>query len=378
MTLLSRIQRDLLDFTDQDPEDFSDLVEFWYLANSEALSAALTAHQGINLILNVRSFSNFELLAKRLFLLADTLLLRDTRDWASDKSEYRAIPMPTGSPTGQYRPGFLADSLKQLQKLPPSPLTLLYRPNLYWSSSTKILNNGLEVAYAAWDYHSLPTEALAWISGPGREYIATGQVIFAPFIPSLEMELEFLAKHQVSLPAQFGAQSLFHQQHEWLRDDRLQALLSLQFPFLDGLDISTISKIKEDNYDAFSVFSRTILESVNGVKSAAGTEGFIREVRNIQRNQVDAALSDVQKTLHRVKQSSALRKKGILTGLLGLNAAALIGIPEATLVTGLAAGAAALIADRAAQLKESGDLGDKKGYFLWLLQNAASDQSGAA
>jgi hypothetical protein len=153
VTLIARIQRDLLDFTDQDPDDYSGLVEFWYLANSEALSAALTDHKGINLILNVRSFANFELLAKRLFLLADTLILRDTRDWASDKSEARAIPMPTGSPTGQYRPGFLADSLKQLKELRPSPLTLLYRPKLYWSSSTKTLNNGLDVAYAAWDYH---------------------------------------------------------------------------------------------------------------------------------------------------------------------------------------------------------------------------------
>jgi len=229
-----------------------------------------------------------------------------------------------------------------------------------------------------WDYHSLPAEALEWIAGSGREYLTTGQVVYAPFIPSLEMELEFLTKHQISLPDQFGAQSLFHQQHEWLGDDKLQALLSLQFPFLDGLDILTISRVKEDNYDAFTAFSRTILESVNGVKSAAGTEGFIREVRNIQRNQVDAALADVQKTLRRVKQSSALRKKGILSGLLGLNAAALIGIPEATLVTGLAAGAAAMIADRVAQLKESGDLSDKKGYFLWLLQKSTLGRGGAA
>ena len=378
MTLLSKIQRDLLDFTDQDPEDYSGLVEFWYLANSEALSAALTAHEGINLILNVRSFANFESLAKRLFLLADTLILRDTRDWASDKSEFRAIPMPTGSPTGQYNPGFIADSLEQLRRLRPSPLTLLYRPNLMWTSSEKTLNNGLHVAYAGWDYHSLPTEALEWIATSGREYLSTGQVVYAPFIPSLEMELEFLTKHQVNLPYQFGAQSLFHHQHEWLADDKLQALLSLKFPFLDGLDISTISRVKEDNYDAFTAFSRTILDSVNGVKSAVGTEGFIREIRNIQRNQVDAALSDVQKTMRRVKQSSALRKKGILTGLLGLSAATLIGIPDPTIVTGLAAGAVSMIADRVAQLKESGDLSDNRGYFLWLLQKSSQGRGRAA
>lgn len=155
-----------------------------------------------------------------------------------------------------------------------------------------------------------------------------------------------------------------------MTSDRLQALLSLNVPFLDGIDISTISKVKEDNYDAFSSFSRSLLDSLNGIKSALGSEGFAREVRSIQRNQIDAGLSDVDKTFRRIKRSSALRKKGILTGLLGLNVAALIGMPEATVVTGLSASVAAMVAERVAQLKEQGDLSDKKGYFLWRLQNA--------
>ena len=104
--LLSRIQQDLFDFTERDLEDFPGLVEFWYRANSEVLSAALTAHRGLNFILNVRSFSNFETLAKRLFLVADTLILRDTRDWASDAGGYCDMPVPTGP----YVPGFLSDT----------------------------------------------------------------------------------------------------------------------------------------------------------------------------------------------------------------------------------------------------------------------------
>lgn len=58
--LLARIQQDLFDFTERDPEDFPGLVEFWYRANSEVLSAALTAHQGLNFILNVKSFNQID------------------------------------------------------------------------------------------------------------------------------------------------------------------------------------------------------------------------------------------------------------------------------------------------------------------------------
>jgi hypothetical protein len=362
--LLTRIQRDLFDFTDRDPDDFAGLVEFWYRANSEALSAALTAHPGTNLILNVCSFNAFESLAKKLFLVADTLILRDTRDWAIDKAEFRAIPMPAGD---DYRPGFIPEVIDELRHLRPSPLTFLYRPSLYWTSTTKMLNNGLQVAYAGWEYHSIPSEFLEWIGGPGREYMRTGQIIYAPFIPPLSMELEFL-NNGVDLPEQFGAFSLFHQQHEWPTEVQLKALLSLKIPFLDGIDIGTISRVKQDNYDAFRTFSGSLIDSVNSIKSALGTEGFAREVRNIQRNQIDAALSDVDKTFRRIKRSSALRKSGILTGLLGLNAAALISVPPATLVTGLAAGVVAMIAERASHIEEQVKLSDKKGYFLWKLQ----------
>lgn len=368
--LLARIQQDLFDFTEHDPEDFAGLVEFWYRANSEVLSAALTAHQGLNFILNVRSFRNFERLAKRLFLVADTLILRDTRDWASDAGGYCDMPVPTAP----YVPGFLADTLNDLRRLRPSSLTLLRRPDLYWTSTAKTLNNGLHVAYAGSGYHPIPAEFLTWIGGLGRDYLKTGKVVYAPFIPPLAMELEFL-KNQVDLPHQFGAASLFHQQHDWLSDDRLQALLSLDVPFLDGIDITTLSTVKKDNYDAFTSFSRSLLDSVNGIKAALGTEGFSREVRSIQRNQIDAALSDVEKTVRRINQSRALRKQGILTGLLGLNAAAFIGAPESSLVTGLAAGAAAMVAERVAHLKEQGELADKKGYFLWRLKNASRSET---
>jgi hypothetical protein len=367
--LLDRIQRDLFDFTDRDPDDFAGLVEFWYQANSEALSAALTAHAGVNLILNVRSFDTFEALTKRLFLVADTVILRDTRDWASDKAEFRAIPMPVD----EYRPGFLPDTIDQLRHLRPSTLTHVYRPQLYWTSETKTLNNGLQIAYAGWDYHSIPSEFLEWIAGPGRDYMKTGKIIYAPFVPPLSVELEF-ANSGVDLPAQFSASSLFH--HDWPFEGHLEhALLSLQLPFLNGLDIETISKVKQDNYDAFSSFSRSILDSVNGIKSALGTYGFVQEVRSIQRDQIDAALSDVKKTLRRISASSALRKKEILIGLLGLDAVAFAGVPVTTLVTGLAAGVAAMVHERATKLKDQGDFIDNKGYFLWKLQNAQTQRT---
>jgi len=362
--LLARIQRDLFDFAEHDPADFAGLVEFWYQANSEALSAALTAQPGLSLIVNVSSFSSFETLAKRLFLVADTLVLRDTRKWTENETGFRAIPIPIS----EYRPGYLDDVVDQLRPLRPSPLTLLYRPKLYWTSTTKTLNNGYRVAYAGWGYNSIPIEFLQWISRSGRSYMKTGQIVYAPFIPSFEMELEFLNRG-VSVAEHFNATPCFHQNYDWLSEAQVQALLSLKIPFVDGLDIKTISKVKQDYQDEFIAFSRVLLEAINGIKASLGTEGFAKEVRNIQRNHIDAALSDVQKTVRRIGSLSSLREAGIFTGLLGLNCAAYLGAPETAIVTGLAASGAALVMEKVAQLKEQGELRDQEGYFLWRLQN---------
>ncbi|KRD25108.1 hypothetical protein ASE39_23645 [Acidovorax sp. Root267] len=75
--LLSRIQRDLFDFTSQeDSEDFGPLLNFWYRANTPALSAALTAQPGLKLIVDAPSTRALEQMSQKLFLLADTIVLR--------------------------------------------------------------------------------------------------------------------------------------------------------------------------------------------------------------------------------------------------------------------------------------------------------------
>ena len=364
--LLSRIQRDLFDFVDTDPEDFAGLVEFWYQANSNALSAALAAQRGLKVIVNISEFSTFEPLAKRLFLLADTLIIRDTRDWNERDQQYQDIPIPFN-----YKPAFLHEAIDQLRLLKPSPMTLIQKPTMYWTSTQKTLNNGYSAAYAGGAWSLIPCEFKAWIGGSGREYLETGNVVYAPFVPPLAIELGFL-KEKVSLPEYFGATPFFHQRFDWLDTPQLQALLSLQIPFLDGLDIATISVVKSDYRDEFREFSRSMLDSIERVKATIGTETFVSEVKHIQRYLVDAAVDDVSKTMSRIKRSEALRKAGLLASVVGLSGAALLGAPEASLIAGLGTAGAALIAEKMAQLKADGDLREHDGYVLWRMREAAN------
>jgi hypothetical protein len=363
--LIQRIQKDLFDFIGSDPDEMEGLIEFWYSANSAALSAALSQSSGLNLIVNVSSFKSFEELSKKLYLVADTLILRDTRTLGTEEQSFRFLPIPQ-----DYKPSYLDELGETLKSIRPSPLTLSYRPPLYWTSDSKQLKNGYLVAYAGGGYNSIPREFVEWISGRGRSYLETGRMVYAPFIPPLSMELEFL-KNDVFLPAYFNATPCFHQTYDWLTGDALSALLSLQFPFLDGLNIETISRVKEDHRDQFERFSRTLLNAVQGVKNSFGTERFIREVRYIQANQVDAGLNDISKTVSKIAASASLRKQGILIGLLGLNAAVLTGASPAAMATAAAGSIGAFVLDRIARMKEDGELKEQAPYFLWKLQQTA-------
>ncbi|MBS1515223.1 MAG: hypothetical protein JSS63_09335 [Bacteroidetes bacterium] len=363
--LISRIQQDLFDFIDFDPEELDGLIEFWYSANSEALSAALTKDEGLKLILNVNNFQHFEQLSKKLFLVADTLILRDTRKWTPEENNFQAIPIPTG----EYKPKYLEDIEEELKNLQPSPLTLLYRPNLYWTSTTKILNNGYNIAYAAWEYNAIPKEFKSWIAGSGREYMKTGKIVYGPFIPTLEMELEFM-KNKISMPEQFNALPCFYQDYKWLDDKGLDSLLLLKFPYLQNIDIETLSKIKEDNYDEFSKFSDSLLDSIQKIKTSYGSSDFLKEIQYIQKNQIDDNLAKIEQKFNQLSKMQTLRKAGVITGLIGLSGAMLVAdaiVPG--IVTGATGVVATMIANKAAELKDKFDVKENPAYFLWKIKN---------
>lgn len=366
--LLPRIQRDLFDFTSQeDPEDFGPLLNFWYRANTPALSAALTAHPGLKLIIDAPSIRTLEQMSKKLFLLADTIVLRGLSPEPPHNLELLEPEHLT--PISNYKPGYIDEVISQLKQLRPSPLTIS-GPMPYWSSTSKTLKNGLQAAYAMDMSAGTPREIVQWISGSGRPLLESGQLVYAPFIPSLAMEQEFI-RQRVDLSAYFNTSPCFHHSTDWLTKQQLEVLFSLKFPCLDGLDLNTLHQVKQDYYDEFETFSRLMLNSLETVKSCVGTNQFAAEVRNIQRNLIDAGVSDVEKTFKKIAALSSLRKKGMFVGLLGLNAAACFGAPELVLVSGLAASGIKMVSDKIDELKENNQLREFKHYFLWKVSHDA-------
>ena len=364
--MISRIQQDLFDFIDPDTQELEGLIEFWYMSNSDALSAALLNDNGHKIMINVSDFNRFEYLSKKLFLLADTIILRDTRGLIPNDAEGgMSIPMPTGN----YEPGYYKEIISELKKLRPSPFTIIPRPELYWSSTKVDLNNGFDMVYAVSfsPYVMIPKEFIKWITSTGRQYLKTGKIVYAPFIPPFEIEQEMWNKHKVVLAEQFNA-SPFFETFEYFDKKNIESLLSIQFPYFENLDIETISKIKEDNYDEFGNFSRSLTNSIKQIKSTIGSQEFVEEIKYIKRNLIDDNLSKIDQKMRHIGKMRSLRDSAILTSLLGLNAISYLGLGDPkTLIAGATGTLGAFVLEHVNRVREMGQLKENNSFFLWKL-----------
>jgi hypothetical protein len=336
--------RDMYSFTDsEDKADFGPLLNFWYRANSNAISAALAAHPGIKIIIDQSPSANLDLLTKKLFLLAYTIVVRNC-ETNSDTEVENSLLMPKD---GNYEPAFLKEVIDDLNKLNP-PLLTVRGPDPYWSSSDKMLNSGIDCAYAIQMGGGTPKNIIEFLANQARSAVEKGQIIYAPFIPPAELELEFV-RNGTDFNGYFDTQPLYTDQ-PWLGSNHLITLFRIKFPCLDGLDIETMTKVKQDYREEFETFSRAILKAIQEAKSSIGSGNFSTEIRRIQRDIVDAGLSDVQKASNKIKRSPALQKQGLVIGLLFLAGAAYLGAPPWLWATGLGASAVKLVTDKVTEL----------------------------
>lgn len=213
----------------------------------------------------------------------------------------------------------------------------------------------------------IPKEFVKWITTTGKPYLKTGKIVYAPFIPPFEIEQEMWNKHKVVLAEQFNA-SPFFETFEYFDKNNIESLLSIQFPYFENLDIETISKVKEDNYDDFGNFSRSLITSIKQIKSTFGSQEFVEEIKYIRRNLINDNLSKIDQKMKRIGKMRSLRDTVILTNLLGLNAISYLGLGDLkTLIAGASGALATFVLEHVNRVREMGQLKENESFFLWKL-----------
>lgn len=332
------------------------LTSLWYGLVGEDLAKTFRAQEGSKLIINGDEISHWDAAARTALILADFIAIRDTRPTPDDKKEVIMSHIPQWS-------------LYNKAMVPEPDFPILLK-----SFETGMLaSDGMEVkgkGYAAGSLY-LPKifedEIYTWLFGEGMKFQKSGRVIFAPFIPDLPVELEFL-KNGVSISKQFDAESLWSTKIDWLNSDNILALSNLDIPKLNQISIEDMLRVKEDYHDEFLAFSRSIMKGITMIKSASDDEGFLRECRSIQRDLID---DQIDKMTSRLRHISAMRWAGIAGVSVGIAGLTFSGISSAnlpSLVTGMASATAGGIAVAAAQYKEQFGLKENPMHFLWRLK----------
>lgn len=358
--MLRKMSEDFFNYVGLHDTAKKGLIDNWYRENYIPLACALNNSEGLKLLINVESLSEFEKYCKKLFLFADTIVIRDIQKRQEDEFELVEIPV-----SNDYRKVYNELNGK---KIPP---ILVAPPQAgYWTSSKLKLNDGNEVPLAIKLSSYFPSKAYEWMLNSGKPYIETGQIVYAPFIPSLEVELEFL-KQGVSVPSFYDTQSFFHKECDWLSDKSLTTLLMLKLPTIENLDITTLNEIKSDNYDSFKIFRNEILNSITQIKSNFGTEDFLRELKYIQRNRIDDNIDKLNLEVKKIESMRSLRRLGIAIGLAGIDILAYLNLStEASLITGITTNLSGIVNEHIKRLTERSQLEDNSSYFIWKMSNS--------
>lgn len=352
---IAEMNRSMYDWCEIEPSRRNSLLNFWFAGSSTDLSRTLLHSEGNKIIVNVSQLSQFENVVQRLLLFTDVLVLRDTRDFPQPNLDVILVP-----------DGFKGFDRPELAALRPPPVMRALRAKYDGYANEGTLANGKLGRVAVGYAQGFPDDTYDWIFGVGRPYIETGQVIYAPFIPPIEVELEFLRNH-VSLPNTYGAFPLFSERTDWLNEKTVQSLLSLDLPTLDNIGLALLQEIKRDHHDEFVQFRNAMLNSVAKVQSSVGTDSFMQEVRHIQRNDIDDSLAKIRGRVQRIAKMRSLRSLGCLAGSITLGFGQALGLPETAVLAGASANIAALVAHLIAKLQEEGQLQEHQAYFLWRL-----------
>lgn len=352
-TTLKDIFASLYRFTEMydEGEDREAMTSWWYTICAKDIARVYKNTPGNKLIVNCNSLHNWEYVADRLLLISDAVAIRDTRPFEGSVG-FVAIPDRQ-----------LYDR-SEIEKLPLPPIGRTLAHANYASEDTIPRVGKTPTAMAL--YEAFPKDAYDWIFEKGREYHATGTIFYAPFIPPLAVELEFM-KHRISIAELLGGEPLYAESVDFFDTNSLLALASLKLPTLEGVSLEYLNKIKLDHQDDFAAFSRAILKAINTIKSEAGSELFAKEVRSIQRDLIDDNIDKLNRKYRQITTMRTLSAGGVFIGTMGLSFAALQGASLPALTTGIAGTVAAGIAHAAAQIKEKYGLKDNPMHFLWRL-----------
>jgi hypothetical protein len=200
--------------------------------------------------------------------------------------------------------------------------------------------------------------------------MAMGRVVYAPFAvgnTAFEPQQELLLK-----AGMLGSTLASAKAPTSSSASKERVLLQLDMPYLEGLPLSTLAKVIDDEGESIRSFRRQfdrLMEDIaNLERDSEQTVRFTKFKRDVLEDELDK----VRQALSRVARMNSVIRAGAYVGIAGLSVAAMQGLSLPSLITGLTGTLAAALTAWYRSYLDACEARNLPAHVLWRLERRAS------
>lgn len=277
---------------------FFDVSDFFYQSRSGLLTGTLANLAGSKILIGVDSAKNLDEIIRKYSLMYDYVIIRHRTFTPMEGVILDSKPVDFA---GFGKPEYLE---KYEEEIPKGKLF----PHLRSSPHRSQIK----------EFHD-------WVSTAGRTWLKDGNVIYAPFLISTDVEKE-IYKDEISFSTYYFDSNIFPAE-----DERFVALSdivkTLNLPAIKGCSVDWLTKFREDNTDSLNVFRAYLFKLIDESKLFVGDKTKYTERVKELSNTINDELFALGERLKNQKIISTPKNKDIAFDLIPIAVSFFTGLP---------------------------------------------------
>ncbi len=297
------LKRDIYDelfyYIDKKGKDyFISVSDFYYRSRSGLLTGVLANLPGTKILVGVDSAIDLDAKVRKLSLMYDYVIIG-----------HRTYTPPQG---------LIFDSA-------PADFAGFGKPDYIDKYERELSKDWLFPHLKSAPHRSQIEDFHEWVAGPGRSWLTDGNVIYAPFLISSDVEMEAY-KDEVSFSQYYLDAKVFPAE-----DERFVAfsdiVSNLTLPAIIGCSADWLSKFREDNLNSLDTFRNYLFQLIDKSISFDGDSSkYKKDVESLNEG-ILADLTDLRDKLKNQKIITTPKNKDIAFDLIPIAVSVFTGLP---------------------------------------------------
>ncbi len=297
------LKRDIYDelfyWIDKKGKDyFFSISDFFYRSRSGLLTGVLANLPGTKILIGVDSASDLDAKVRKLSLMYDYVIIR-----------HRTFTPPQG---------LIVDSA-------PADFAGFGKPDYLDKYESELSKGWLFPHLKSAPHRSEIIDFHEWVAGPGKSWLTDGNVVYAPFLISSDVEMAAY-KDEVSFSGYYLDANVFPAE-----DERFVAfsdvVSNLTLPVITGCSADWLKKFREDNSNSLDAFRNYLFQLIDKSISFDGDSSkYNKDVITLS----DGVLADLEKIRETMKNQRILstpKNKDITFDLIPIAVSFFTGLP---------------------------------------------------